>query len=176
MSVLLTYLLLKFQALVLKYFQNTLSTGSFNGVGKKFSSEQVLKPLLFKECFELPKMLCYFHKMSRLSGKRREGQYFSLQYKTAEGDLRSSSSPGNLRQDQLTNTYWSMGLHNILSHFTAVLALSAHRKNFLIASLDIAAFSKPAKIWLAKIFSLWLKDADFCDLPSFGAVEAEPIA
>lgn len=156
--------------------EHTMLKGSFNRIGKKFSSEQILKPLLFKECFELPEMLCYFHKMSQLSGKRRGGQYFSLQYKTAEGDWRSSSSPDILRQDQLTNTYWSMRLHNRLSHSIAVLAIFAHRKNFLIYSLDIAAFSKPPEIWPAKIFSLWLKDADFCDLPSFRADETERIA
>lgn len=90
--------------------------------------------------------------------------------------MRSSSSAGILRQAQLTNTYWSMGLHSILSHFTAALALFAHEKDFFIPSLDTAALSKPPEIWLAKIFSLWLKDADFCDLPSFRAVEAEPVA
>lgn len=126
-----------------------------------------MKPLLFKECFELPKMLSYFHKMSQLSGKRRGGQYFSLQYKTAEGDLRSSCSPGILRQDQLTDTSWSMRLQNILSHFIAVLAIFAHKKNFLVSSLDITAFSKFPEIWSAQIFLLWLKDADFCDLLSF---------
>lgn len=63
----------------------TMLKGSFNGVGKKFSSEQVLKPLLFKECFELPKMLCYFPKMSQLSGKRRGGNISHYSTKQQKG-------------------------------------------------------------------------------------------
>lgn len=44
--------------------------GSVNSVGKTLSLELVLKTLLFKECFELPKMLSYFQKTSQFRGKR----------------------------------------------------------------------------------------------------------
>lgn len=58
--------------------EHTMLKGSFNRAGKIFGLELVLKPLLFEECFELPKMFSYFHKMSQLSGKKRGMQYFSL--------------------------------------------------------------------------------------------------
>lgn len=51
--------------------EHTMLKGSFNKVGKIFSLELVSKPFLFKECFELPEMLSYFHKTLQLSGKKK---------------------------------------------------------------------------------------------------------
>lgn len=56
--------------------EHIMLKGSFDRVGKILSFQLVLKPLLFKECFELPKMVSYVHKISLLSGKKRGVQYF----------------------------------------------------------------------------------------------------
>lgn len=50
--------------------EHTTLKGSLNSAGKTLSLELVLKTLLFKECFELPKLLSYFQKTAQFRVKR----------------------------------------------------------------------------------------------------------
>jgi len=66
---------LNLQDLIVIFPEHTVKA-PFNEVGKIFSLEIVLKPLLFEECFKLPKMLSCFHRAPQPSGK--EGDAVSL--------------------------------------------------------------------------------------------------
>lgn len=74
-SFLLTLLSLNLQDSILILPEHTMLKAPFNEVGKTFSLEIVLKPLLFKEYFELPKMLSCFHRASLANGKEGDAVF-----------------------------------------------------------------------------------------------------
>lgn len=72
---LLSHLSLILQDSMLILPEHTMLKAPFNEAGKMISLERVLKSLLFKECFELPKMLSCFHRASQPKGKEGDAVF-----------------------------------------------------------------------------------------------------